>query len=98
MEIKKFIIQIIQIILFSVVLIVLPTQSRLAIGILFLPLGIIFLIFKKQIGETMYKKQIESVKRRSSAEKFIDGINHGGLLLSSVGIISILMSLLLKTR
>lgn len=96
MEKKRLIILIIQIVLFSVVLMVFPTQARLTIGILFLALGIIFLIFKNQIGKTMYEKQIESVKRKSSIEKFIDGINYGGLLLSSVGVISILMSLLLN--
>jgi len=96
MENKRLIILIVQIILFSVVLIIFPAQARLTIGILFLVIGIILLIFKESIGKAMYEKQIEAVKNKSSVEKFISGINHGGLLLSSVGLISVLMSLLLK--
>ena len=82
----KIIILAIQIILFSIVLIIFPTQTRLMIGIIFLIMGIVFLIFKQQIGKSMYDKQIESVKKKSSVEKFINGINHGGLLLTFVGI------------
>jgi hypothetical protein len=93
---NKYFILLIQIILFSVVLIVFPTKYRLIVAIIFIPVGIIFLSFKQKLGQFMYQKQIEAVRQKLSVEKYIDGFNHGGILLTVVGLIGLLMVLLLK--
>lgn len=88
---KKYFILLIEIILFSVVLIVFPTKYRLIISIIFIPVGIILLTFRQKLGQFMYQKQIEAVRQKLSVEKYIDGFNHGGILLTAVGLIGLLM-------
>jgi len=91
---KRLIILIIQIIVFSIVLILFTVETgdknlkvRLTIGGIFFALGSILIVFKNPIAKFMYEKQIKTIKQRSSIEKFAEGINHGGILLFSVGIV-----------
>jgi hypothetical protein len=88
---NKYFILLIQIILFSVVLIIFPTRYRLIISIIFIPVGIILLTFRQKLGQFMYQKQIEDVRQKLSVEKYIDGFYHGGILLIVVGLIGFLM-------
>ena len=44
----------------------------------------------------MYEKQIEAIKKKSSIGKFTEGINHGGILLSFVGLIVALVGLIFQ--
>ena len=101
METKKLITLIIQIIIFTIVLLLFTAsagdkivKARLVMGGGFSVLGIISLTFKEAIARSMYGKQIEAIKSKSSVEKLTKGMNHGGILLSSVGIIVVLVSLI----
>ena len=103
MENKKRTILIIQIIIFTMVLFLFTAgagdkivKARLIMGGFFLVLGIILLTFKGAIAKFMYEKQIESIKKKLSVEKFTDGMNHGGILLSFVGIIVVLVGLIFQ--
>ena len=103
MENKKLTVLIIQIIMFTMVLLLFTAgagdkivKARLTMGGFFLVLGIILLTFKGTIAKSMYEKQIEAIKKKSSVEKLTKGMNHGGILLSSVGIIVVLVGLIFQ--
>ncbi len=71
-------------------------KARLTVGGLFLVLGLILLALQKPIAKSMYEKQIEAIKKKSSIGKFTEGINHGGILLSFVGLIVALVGLIFQ--
>jgi len=71
-------------------------KARMMIGGLFLILGIILLTFKGTVAKSMYEKQIEVIKDKSSIEKFTEGLTHGGILLSFVGAIIALIGLIFR--
>ena len=97
MDKKRLIILLMQVVLFTVFLIWLTAarsntlKERLIDGSICLVLGLILLKFKQPIAEGMYKRQVKAIKQKSSVEEFTEGINQGGLLLSYVGIILILV-------
>ena len=98
---KKRNILIIQIIIFTMALLLFTacarkdaSQARLVLGTLFLLVGLILKKFREPIAKSMYEKQIESIKKKSSPEKVADGISHGGTLFFSIGIIIILIGLI----
>jgi len=103
MEKKRLFILLIQIVVFVIVLTLFTVnagdkapQARIKAGGFFLVLGLIVLKFKRPIAEWTYKRQVEPMKKHSSVEKVIDGFNHGGLLLSSVGTILILIGIVFR--
>ena len=103
MEQKRLVPLVIQILIFVVVLFLFTAnasdktlQVRLIIGGFFLLLGLIVLRFKRPIAEWTYKCQVAPMQKHSSIERFIDDFNHGGLLLSFVGGIIILIGLFFR--
>jgi hypothetical protein len=100
---KRLIVLLVQIVIFVLVLVLFTAatgdktlQARIKFGGLFLVFGLITLTFKKPIAEWTYKRQVGAMKERSSIEKTIEGFNHGGILLSSVGAILILFGLIFR--
>jgi hypothetical protein len=103
MDKKRSVILLVQIVIFVIVLVLFTVgagnktlQARIKVGTLFLVLGLITLKFKRPIAEWTYKRQVGVIKEHSSIEKVTEGFNHGGILLSSVGAILILIGLIFK--
>ena len=99
---KRLIILLIQIIV-GIILLVLFTSAtsdslmaRVVLGSVSLILGLVLLKFKQPLARGMYKRQVETIKQRTSIEKLVEDFNHGGLLLSCVGVILIMAGLILR--
>ena len=70
-------------------------QAGITHGDSFAIVGFILIRFQKSLGEFQYKRQIEAIKKRTSAEKMGENVKYMGTSMFFIGIIVITIGVII---